>query len=258
MRKMRSVVVAVIATVMYCTSLSAAMAKDEAVKIGTTSKVKTEEAKTSQAPKLKDGAVTISNAYKAIKEIAAIPKKKIPPVLLNDASAIVIVPGATKHDFMVSGSKSGGVLLVHDKEGNWSGPVFITISDSTLGWQVVADPMDIVLVFKDRKGVDAILKGKFTMDAKTAIEIGRVGLSMKGATAKELKAEISSYVRSHGAFFDDARVAGSTLQIDAATNDAFYAKPKVETGDILSGKVIKSTEDVKALQKLLADYAAIK
>ena len=53
-------------------------------------------------------------------------------------------------------------------------------------------------------------------------------------------------------------MAGTTLQVDAAANDSFYAKPKVEVGDILSGKVLKPGEDVTALQKLLMDYAAAK
>jgi len=258
MRKMRSVVVALVATVVYCMSLSAAMAKDEAVKSSTTPKTKDETIKISTPAKVKEEGSVISRSSRVIKEIAAIPKRKIPPVLLNGASAIVIVPGATKHNFMVSGASSGGVLLVHDKEGIWSSPVFITISGGSLGWQIVADPMDIVLVFKDRKNVDAVLKGKLTMDAKIAIEQGRLGLNMKAATAKELKAEVASYVRSHGKFFEDTPVAGTTLQIDAAANDAFYAKPKVDVGDIVSGKVINSNEEVKTLQKLLTDYAATK
>ncbi len=260
MRKIRSVVAAVVATVAFCMSLSAAVAKDEAIKIDTASKVVKDDAvKISNAPKVvKNDAVKISNVYKVVREIAAIPKKKIPPVLLTGASAIVIVPGAAKRDFMVSGGSAGGLLLVHDKEGTWSSPVFITISGGTLGWQAVGDPMDIILVFKNKKSVDAILSGKFTMDAKIAIEPGRLGLNMKGATAKELKAEIASYIRSHGIFFEEAPVAGATVQIDAAANDAFYAKPKVDAGDIVSGKVLKSTEDVKALQKLLTDYAALK
>jgi lipid-binding SYLF domain-containing protein len=232
MRKMRSVVVAVVAAVVYCMSLSPAMAKDEAVKI--------------------------SKASKVIKEIAAIPKYKIPPELLKGASAIVLVPGAAKNDFMASGKSSGGVLLVHDKEGKWSSPVFVRLSGGTLGWQMVSDPMDIVLVFKDMKNVDAIMKGKLTMNAKIAIVPGWFGPDMKGAPPRELKAEIASYVRSHGAFVETAVVADSTLQIDAAANDAFYTNPKVAAGDIASGKVFKSTEDVKALQKLLTDYAAAK
>jgi lipid-binding SYLF domain-containing protein len=258
MKKMRSVVVAVVASVLYCIPFSAAMAKDEVVKTGSVAMEKDEKLKVSKASKAKDDAVKISKASKVVKEIAAIPKMKIPPDLLNDSSAIVLVPGAAKLNFKVSGGSSGGVMLVHDKDGTWSSPVFITISGGSLGWQIVPEQMDIVLVFRNRKSVDAILKGKFTMDTKIAIVPGRLGPSMKAATAKDLKAEVASYVRSRGAFLEEAVVAGATVQIDVAANDAFYAKPKVEVGDIVSGSVIKSTEDVKILQKLLTDYSAIK
>jgi len=239
-------------------SLSAAMAIDEAVKASNAVKAKDETVKSSKATKVKNDAVKISKASNVVKEIAAIPKMKIPPDLLNGASAIVLVPGAVKNDFMAAGGSAGGVLLVHDKEGTWSSPVFITLSGGTLGWQIVSDPMDIVLVIKNRKYVDAILKGKLPLDIKVAIEKGRLGLNMKAATAKEQKAEIASYVRSRGAFHDEAVVAGAIVQIDAAANDAFYGKPKVDAGDIVSGKVPKSTEDVKALQKLLTEYVALK
>lgn len=257
MRKMRSVVVAAVASVVYCLSLSAAMAKDETEKSGTASRAKDETVKVGKAPKAKNDAIKIGKAAKVIKEIAAIPKMKIPPDLLSGASAVVIVPGAAKRDFMVSGASAGGVMLVHDKDGTWSSPVFITLSGGTLGWQIVSDQLDIVLVFKNRKSVDAILKGKFTMDTKTGLEPGRLGLNMKAATAKELKAEIASYIRSRGAFLEPANVVGATVQIDVAANDAFYARPKVDVGDIVSGTVLKSTEEVKALQKLLTDYAAV-
>lgn len=241
-------------------SHSAVMAKDEAVKTGTESKaVKGAAAKTGSAPKVaKDNAVKISNASKVIKEIAAIPKRKIPPVLLHDASAIVIVPKAAKHDFMSSNGSAAGVLLLRDNAGTWSSPVFITLSGGTLGWQIVGDPMDIVLVLKDKKFADAILKGTLALDNKAAMVPGRLGPSMKGASTRELKALIASYVRSRGAFVEEATVAGATVQLDAAANESFYAMPKVDAGDIVSGKVVKSTQDTTALQKALADYAAAK
>lgn len=257
MRKMRSVVIAVVTAVVYSMSFSTAMAIEEAVKIDNTAKVKAKDETVKQGTaKARNDAAKISGASRVIKEIAAIPKKKIPPDLLDGASAIVFVPGAAKHDFMVSGGSSGGVLLVHDKERTWSSPVFITISGSTLGWQIVPEQMDIVLVIKSRTSVDALINGKLAMNTRIAIVPGRLGPDMKAATAKEQKAEIATYIRSNGAFLEEAVVAGATLKIDAVANDAFYAKPKVGAGDIVAGKVVKTTEDVKALQKLLADYAA--
>ncbi len=232
MKKTRAVFVAAVAILFYCFSLSAAMAKDEAVKI--------------------------NNASKVVKEIAAIPKRKIPPVLLNDASAIIVVPKASKRDFMISGASAGGVLLVHNEKGAWSSPVFISISGGSLGWQVVAEPLDIILIFKDRKNLDALMKGKLTINAKIAIESGWLGPNLKGATSKELKAEIASYLLSHGKLVENTTLAGTTIIIDAVANDFYYAKSKVDVSDIVSGKVVKLTDEVKALQKLLSDYAATK
>lgn len=246
MRIIRAVVVAAVAAVVYGMSFSAAIAKEETAKAGTSAK------SVMSAPH------KIVNATTVIREIAAIKNRKIPSVLLKEASAVIIVPTAAKHDFMVSGGKSAGLMLVHDKSGTWSSPVFITISGGTLGWQIVGEPMDLILIFRNSKNVDAVLKGKLTLDMKTNVIPGRIATTMKGASDSELKADITTYVRTQKALVEDAPVAGTTIQLDAAANDAFYAAPHVQAGEIVSGKVVKSTEETKALQKQLAEYAAAK
>jgi lipid-binding SYLF domain-containing protein len=246
MRNLRCDVAAVAALFVACLTCSVALAREEPVKVASESKP------------ARNDAAKIVNASRAMKEISAIPKRKIPPVVLKEASAVVVVPKAAKNAFMVSGGKTGGVLMVRDKDGVWSSPVFISISGGTLGWQIVGDPMDIVLLFKNSKQIDAILKGKLVLDRKVKIVPGWVALTMKGASKEELEAEIASYVLSHGVFVEEAVVAGTTLQVDAAANDAFYGTPKIDAAEILSGKVTKSSVEVSALQKLLTDYAAVK
>jgi lipid-binding SYLF domain-containing protein len=231
MKRIRSVFIAATTTLVFCMSLSTAMAKDEVKRIG--------------------------GAIKALKEISAIQKKGIPPGMFSNANAIAIIPGATKNDFMVSGRNPGGVLLVHEKDGSWSSPLFIRLSGGTLGWQIVGEPMDIILVFKNKERVDAVMKGKLYMDVKVNVVPGPLGKTMKAATKEELKAGINSYVYSHGEIVD-VTVADATVQIDSAGNDEFYGKAKIVAGDIVSGKVEKTSDDVKNLQKLLADYAAKK
>jgi lipid-binding SYLF domain-containing protein len=231
MKMLRSVVVAVTTTLLFSMSFSTAMAKEEPKNLG--------------------------NAVRVIKEFTAEKKERIPPELLKNANGIIIIPGASKNNFMVTGRSAAGVLLVHETDGKWSDPVFITLSGGTLGWQMVGEPMDILMVFKNTKRIDDIMKGKFTMDVKVSVVPGPVGQSMKAATKVEKNAEINSYVRSHGKFAD-VSVAATTVQIDAASNDVFYGKQKINPGDILSGKVEKSSDDVKILQKFLAEYAASK
>jgi lipid-binding SYLF domain-containing protein len=220
---LKSVVIAA-TTLLFSMSFATAMAKEEPKNIG--------------------------NVVRVVKEISAVKKERIPPALLKNAHGIAIFPGASKNDFMVSGRSVAGVLLVHDAAGNWSNPVFITISGGTLGWQIVGDPMDIILIFKDMKRIDAIVKGKLHMDVKVKLVPGPLGKSKE-----EQKAEINSYVRSHGQFAE-VTVASSTVQIDNAANDAFYGKPKISVEDILSGKAEKTSDDIKNLQKILVEYAA--
>ena len=245
MRKLRRYV-AVVTLFVSCISFSVAAALEEPLKGGADLKT------------VKGEALKIANTSKAIKEITALPKRKIPPVLFKEATAIVIAPKASKQTFMVKGGTTGGMLLVRDKDGTWSSPVFVTLSGGTLGWQIVGDPMDIVLLFRSNKQIDALMKGKLILDTKIAIVPGRVAATMKGASKEELGAEVTSYVRSHGVFVEDAVVAGTTLQIDVAANDSYYAKPKIDAGEILSGKILKASEEVTSLQKLLTDYAAAK
>lgn len=258
MREMKTVMIALLACAVCCMPFSAAQANNETAKTAPEAKSdKFETTKTAATAKaVKNDAARIGNAVKVFKEIAAIQKRKIPPQLISASRAVLIVPKASKHNFMVSGGSSGGVLLLHEKTGKWSSPLFVTLSGSTLGWQIVGDPLDIVIVYKNMKSVDELLKGKLIMNAKTAIEPGPLGPTMKGASTDAQKAEIVSYVRSHGVFEDEATVTGSTVQIDHAANDAFYATPKAVSGDIVSGKLSKSSEDIAALQKVLAEYAA--
>lgn len=229
MKIMRSVFIATVSALLFCFSLSTAMAKDEAKRLG--------------------------SAVRALKEISALQKNVIPPAFVKSATAIAIIPGAAKNDFMVGGRSAGGVLLVHDKEGKWSSPLFITLSGGTLGWQMVGEPMDIILLFRNSERVDAIMNDKLNMNAKVKVVPGPLGKGLKSAVKENQKTEINSYVRSHGEFADVA-VAGSTVQLDKVANDGFYDKTKTNAADIVSGKVSKSSNDVQELQKLLSEYAA--
>jgi len=228
MKKSRFVIAAT-ATLFFCMSISTALAKER--------------------PK------DITNAIRVVNEITAIKKDRIPSELLQSAKGIAIFPGASKSDFMVSGKSVSGILLAHDNEGMWSNPVFITLSGGTLGWQMVGEPMDIILVFKSNERVDAIIKDKLYMDIKVKIQPGPLVKNMKTPAKAEPKTEINSYVRARGAFAD-VSVASSTVQIDNAANDAFYGKQKISAGDIVSGKKENTSEEVKNLKRLLTEYAA--
>lgn len=189
-----------------------------------------------------------------LREIMAIPEKGIPPTLLNDAHGIAIVPGVIKLGFIVGGRYGSGLLVVRDKDGKWSPPVFVSLAGGGIGWQIGAQSTDIILVFKSRRSVDGIMKGKFTLGADAAVAAGPVGRRVEAATDVKLKAEIYSYSRSRG-LFAGISLEGAALQIDDEANAAFYGRKDIHAQEILSGKVLTDSPAVGKLQKLLEEYA---
>jgi lipid-binding SYLF domain-containing protein len=196
----------------------------------------------------------VESAADVLEEIMAIPEKGIPPSLLDDAHGIAVIPGLIKVGFVVGGRYGTGVLAVREKPGGWSNPVFVSIAGGSVGWQIGAESTDVVLVFKSRKSIDGIMKGKFTLGADAAVAAGPVGRRAEAATDEKLKAEIYSYSRSRG-LFAGVSLEGSALQIDDEADAAYYGKKGIGPADILSGKGVKAPPSAARLGKALAKHA---
>jgi cysteinyl-tRNA synthetase len=140
-------------------------------------------------------------------------EKAIPPALLADARGIAIIPGVIKVGFIVGGQYGKGVLVVRGKGDAWGNPVFVSLMSGSVGWQIGAESTDFILVFKTRKSVEGIMKGKYTLGAEAGVAAGPVGRRAKAETDVELKAEIYSYSRSRG-LFAGISLEGSSLQVD--------------------------------------------
>ena len=152
----------------------------------------------------------------------AVPLRCIPESLLHEAQGIAIVPGMVKGGFIVGMSHGKGVLVTRDEAGQWRAPVFITVTGGSVGVQAGLQEIDLVLVLKTRRSVDAILKGKVTFGADLAVAAGPVGRQASAATDAQLKAEILSYSRSHGLFAGLA-IDGVTMHVDYSANGEYYA-----------------------------------
>jgi len=172
----------------------------------------------------------------------------IPDRLLERAYGIAVFPDLTKVAFFAGGRRGHGVLVVRDKQGRFSNPVFITMTGGSFGWQWGVQLTDIVLVFTTPKGVEGINGGKVTLGADASVAAGPVGRDASAATDAGFRAEVYSYSRSKGVFAGLA-LDGSVITMDDKANAAFYKKPGVAAGDILAGNV---TTDDEAARRFLA------
>jgi lipid-binding SYLF domain-containing protein len=196
----------------------------------------------------------IELAAAVLDEIMVIPEKGIPSNLLADAAGIAVVPNVIKVGFIFGGRHGTGVLLLRDESGRWSNPAFISLTGGSIGWQIGAQSTDVILVFKNRKSIDGIMEGKFTIGADAAAVAGPVGRRVEGATDSLLKAEIYSYSRSRG-LFAGVSLEGSALQIDDAANSAYYGRQDITGRAILTGASGGATAEIDNLRSKLAAYA---
>lgn len=195
----------------------------------------------------------VQESAEVMKKIMRIPEKGIPPALLRDAKAIAIIPGVIKGAFVVGGRHGTGVLSV--REGSrWSDPVFVSITGGSVGWQVGATSTDLILVFKELKDVDRLLKGKFTLGADAAVAAGPVGRKASAATDVTLQSGILSYSRSRG-LFAGVSLEGAALLIDDDANRAYYGKSDIAAADVLAGKAGEKSPATRNLQQVLGSYA---
>lgn len=161
------------------------------------------------------------NAVRVLNESLAIPESAIPDKLFDEARAIVIVPDTIKAGLVVGGRRGLGLMSVKRPDNSWSNPVFVKLVGGSIGFQAGVQSADVILVFRNDRGVADIVNGKFTLGADASAAAGPVGRSASAATDGQLKAEIWSWSRARGLFAGIA-LDGAVLKIDDEADQAVY------------------------------------
>ena len=177
----------------------------------------------------------------------------IPQWLLQRAYGIAVIPGLTKVAFFFGARRGHGVLVVRKPDGRFSGPVFITLTGGSFGFQWGVQKTDLVLVFTSRKGVEGLSGGKLTLGASASVAAGPVGRQASAATVQTFNAAVYSYSHNKGLFAGVA-IGGAELTVDDGADADFYHQPHVHASQIMSGSV---TSDNSAAGRFLnAIYTA--
>lgn len=194
----------------------------------------------------------IQNCNEVLAEIMQMPDKTIPTDLLSKCAAVAIFPYVIKGGFFVGARYGKGIVIAHDpKTGKWKAPAFFTLGGGSFGFQFGAQAIDLILVIMNKRGLEGLLKDKFTLGGDAAVAAGPVGRSASADTDLLLKAGIFSYSRSKGLFAGVA-LKGAAIMPDKGANRTYYGGP-VDVKELLLGhKVIppaSSQELIKTLGK---------
>ena len=186
-------------------------------------------------------AQSASNEEKRVTDAAAVletlvraPDQEIPDYILERAEAIVVIPTLVKGGFIVGAQHGRGIMSVRDREtSKWSAPGFIVLTGGSVGWQIVVQSVDLVLLVMNREGVKDLLDNEFKLGANASVAAGPLGRQGEASTDASLSAQILAYSRAKGLFAGLA-LEGASLRIDRDANEKFYGK-SIATDEMVRG-----------------------
>jgi lipid-binding SYLF domain-containing protein len=184
----------------------------------------------------------------AFEDIMNAPDKGIPQELLGSAKCVAIIPGEKTAAFVFGGSYGRGLVTCRTGD-NWSAPAFLMVSGGSFGFQIGGSSTDIVMIFRNRGGMDRLLSDKFKVGADASAAAGPVGRHAAAATDAELHAEILTYSRSRGVFAG-VSLNGAVVKPDRSADIAMYGAD-IEPVSLLDGHV-KIPAEAQGLIEVIA------
>ena len=190
-----------------------------------------------------------------LKEIQKSPDQNIPMNLISKAKAIIIFPTMFKGGFIVGARYGKGIASVRSsKLGEWGPPAFLYTTGASLGFQIGAEAVDLILLVMSQRGIEGLLSEKFTLGGDIAISAGPVGRHAEASADVFMQGEIYSYSRSKG-IFSGISLKGTVIASDSDANLAYYGHPYTANEILLTGQVKKVPESGKQFIKIFNKLA---
>ena len=203
--------------------------------------------------KLEDEADQSVKSAKVLREIMETPDKEIPEDLLARAECVAVFPSVIKAGFIVGGRGGRGVASCRTPTG-WSAPAYFNLGGGSWGLQIGGQSTDYIMLFMNRKGLESLMKNKFTFGGDAAATAGPVGRETAAGTDLYLNSQILVYSRSKG-LFAGAILDGSWVSLDKSDMREAYNTDNARS--VLSGQLAYGTPgSVMAFPTTLSRYSS--
>lgn len=145
--------------------------------------------------------------------------------VIKSGKGVAIFPAVTKAGLGVGGQQGNGVVLLRNRDGSWSGPSFCSIAGGSIGLQIGASKVGLVLVITNSDGIRAFTGDTaLKLGANVSVAAGPAGRDASAATDGRGQAAIYSYSISKGLFAGLA-LDGSQLNQDRDAMKAYWGAP---------------------------------
>lgn len=174
---------------------------------------------------------------------------KIPPTVLANSKAVVVIPNAKRIGFFLGGEFGDGVAVVRRDDGNWSNPFFIKLGGGSFGWQFGFEMNSILLIFNSQKSVDSLLGNSMTIGVDASISAGPLSKTFEKNSKINLSAEIFSYRKAEGLFVG-VSLKGAVIS-HVKNKDVEYYGNGIDAKSIVGMPIREDTFAIKAFREAL-------
>ena len=186
-----------------------------------------------------------------VREMTAQDDSSSMAVVIKSGKGVSIFPAVTKAGLMIGGQVGEGLVLLRNPNGTWNGPSFMSLSGASIGIQIGAQSVGLVLVITNEDGLRAFTGGNsFKLGADVAIAAGPVGRDASAATDTRAKASIYSYSMSKG-LFAGMSFEGSVLNQNRDANRAYWGR------DMSAASALKKPANDKRIKNLIDSLNAL-
>ncbi|MBK7926446.1 MAG: lipid-binding SYLF domain-containing protein [Bryobacterales bacterium] len=204
----------------------------------------------------KDNTERLDKAAAVFDEVMGISDKAIPQTLLDKSECVVLVPGLKKGAFIVGAKFGRGFISCRNAGGaGWSAPGAVRVEGGSVGFQIGGSETDVIMLVMNERGVERLLRSKFTLGGDASVAAGPVGRDASAQTDAMMTAEILTWSRSRGVFAG-VSLQGATLRQDIDANTDLYGKAYENAQIVKSGLGVP--EPAKKMISLLGKYSARK
>jgi lipid-binding SYLF domain-containing protein len=186
-------------------------------------------------------------------DAAQVLSSKIAQNMVRNEKAIAVIPGVKKGAFGFGVRRGKGLLTMRDEDGHWIPPAFIQITGGNVGLQLGFESTDLVLVFTDESAINALLRGKLTLNADASAAAGPFGRYLEAGVPILINSGIYAYSLSKG-LFAGVSVDGSAITIDDSSNERVYGK-YINGDQILLDRRVESNAAVAPFLNTLEKYS---
>mgnify|MGYP000452865746 CR=1 FL=1 len=165
----------------------------------------------------------VKRATETVKRFKVLPELRSFAKVTNEARAVVVLPSVIKAGFFGAAEAGHGLLLVKGDDGTWSYPAFYTLMAGSFGFQIGIQDVEIILVIRSEKALDAVIDYQAALGADAGITIGIFGSGVKASTTANLDADIVAFAHSKLGLFGGISLEGSVLSRRRDFNEAYYA-----------------------------------